>query len=82
MSENKKCVFEPSKDCTVRTEIQESQNIKGQLDRWLSPENKSSDQSKLFEQMMGPLKSIFSDELSVLPKFCELCLKYDAMRGR
>ena len=73
--EGPRCVFDPKAVCEVRKAIQESRDIRGRVAAVLKP-GTDSEQAKLFEQMMGQMQHVFSDEFATLPKFCELCLRH------
>lgn len=74
MSDEEKpmCVFDGETPCNVRKELKEKADVSTLMDKVLSPEGSMGPMGPLLEKM----GRAFSDDLSVLPRFCEICLKH------
>ena len=69
------CIFDPEIECNVRKELKEKADVSALMDKVLSPDSSSMDMGPLLP-LMEKMGRAFSDDLSVLPRFCELCLKH------
>ena len=74
--ETSMCIFDVKIECNVRTEIQKKADMSALMDKWLTPDSSSPSMGPLL-QLMEKMGGAFSNDFSVLPRFCEICLKYD-----
>ena len=72
--EQSTCIFDPEIGCNVRKELQRKTDMSALMDRVLKPDRSSHDMAPLM-QLMEKMGGAFSNDFSVLPRFCDLCLK-------
>jgi len=68
------CIFDVKIACNVRRELQRKADVSALMDKVLSPSSSSSNMGPLLP-LMEKMGRALSNDFSVLPRFCELCLK-------
>ena len=69
------CIFDGENPCNVRKELQEKNDVSDLMDKVLTPDSSPMNMGPL-GPIMEKMGRAFSDDLSVLPRFCDLCLKH------
>ena len=70
------CIFDLEIECNVRKELQEKNDMSALMDKVLTPETSSMGGMGPLGPLMEKMGRVFSDDLSILPRFCELCLRH------
>ena len=78
MSDEEKpmCIFDAETPCNVRKELQEKNDMSALMDKVLTPESSPMEGMGPLGPLMEKMGRAFSDDLSVLPRFCDICLKH------
>lgn len=69
------CIFDAEILCSVRKELQKESDMSALMDRVLKPDS-SSNNTAPYLQFMDKMGRALSKDFTVLPRFCEICLKY------
>ena len=70
------CIFDAKITCNVRKELQEQADVSALMDKVLTPDSSSRGGMGPLGPLMEKMGRAFSNDISVLPRFCEICLKH------